>query len=66
MTPLLHERRRSNVLANLVYCVTAADAVDVLVGGELVVEGRRHRRLEVGRVLADLQASSLRLQRAIG
>jgi len=65
MTPLIHNGRHSNVLANLVHCATAADVTDVLVGGEWMIRDRRHVRLDEAQVLRQLQSSADELHRTL-
>jgi 5-methylthioadenosine/S-adenosylhomocysteine deaminase len=65
MRPLIHNRRHSNVVANLVHAATSADVADVMVGGEWRVRERRHLRLDLGRALDRLQRSALALHRAL-
>ena len=66
MRPLVHNGMLSNVIANLVYCASAADVSDVFVAGEPLVRNGRHVRLDAERVASELQDVWSRLERHLG
>jgi 5-methylthioadenosine/S-adenosylhomocysteine deaminase len=60
MRPLI-TRPRSNVIFNLVYYATGADAETVVIDGEVVMENRELKTLDEDSVLTRLQEHAQRL-----
>lgn len=61
LVPLIHNRVRSNVYANLVYSCTGREVRDVMVGGEWRIRSRQHVSLDVRETVQALQEASVRL-----
>jgi 5-methylthioadenosine/S-adenosylhomocysteine deaminase len=65
MQPLVLDRARSNVAANLVYAATGTDVTDVMVDGHWIVRRRRLLATDARVLWRDLRSASRQLHRRL-